>query len=167
MLAQFQLDMISLGVASVALFCVLVCMIILYRLHKDLSMIRKVLKSSKGERIDHLLVEHFEQNESINNRLGKIEITLNDLSSRVREQIGKVGFVRYDAFEDVGGEQSFVVVWQNEKGDGLLINSITGRESIRLFCKPLRNGTNEHGLSEEERKAIESTITDSIPEKVT
>lgn len=161
-----QLEVISLGVASVALFCVLVCMIILYRLHKDLSMTRKVLKSSKGERIDHLLVEHFEQNENMNNRLGKIEVTLNDLSSRVREQIGKVGFVRYDAFEDMGGEQSFVVAWQNEKGDGILINSITGRESIRLFCKPLRNGINEHGLSAEEQRAIENAITGSIPEKV-
>lgn len=65
-----------------------------------------------------------------------------------------VGLVRYDAFEDVGGSQSFALAIYDDEGNGAIVNSIIGRAECRVYCKPLLNGRSERDLSQEEQRAI-------------
>jgi hypothetical protein len=69
------------------------------------------------------------------------------------------GIVRFDAFEDVGGEQSFSLALYDDRGDGAVLSSIVGRREHRVFGKPLTKGTSPYGLSAEETRAIESAYS--------
>jgi hypothetical protein len=67
----------------------------------------------------------------------------------------KSGFVRYNPFGDVGGNQSFSLALLNNKNDGYVISSIHSREGTRVYSKTVQKGGSEYNLSDEEIKAIE------------
>lgn len=67
----------------------------------------------------------------------------------------KVGFVRYNPFGDVGGNQSFSVAILNHTNTGVVISSIHSREGTRVYSKTVVGGSSEYNLSNEEQKVIE------------
>jgi hypothetical protein len=74
--------------------------------------------------------------------------------SRLAGTVQKVGLLRYDAFEDVGGQMSFSCAMLDEQGDGVVITSINGRQDTRVYAKPVRGGSSDHNLSQEEDEVI-------------
>lgn len=69
-----------------------------------------------------------------------------------------VGLVRYDAFDDVGGGQSFSLAVCDENGDGAIITSQVGRMDCRVFGKTLRSGRSDVSMTAEEEQAIEEAV---------
>jgi hypothetical protein len=66
----------------------------------------------------------------------------------------KVGFVRFDAFDDVGGEQSFALALLDTNDSGLVVSSIYSRRESRIYAKQVSAGNASHTLSSEEEEAI-------------
>jgi hypothetical protein len=105
-----------------------------------------------------------ESSEAISDLRAKIE----KLSEQQREQalslsncIQKIGLVRFNAFDDVGGEQSFALVLLNGNGDGIAVSSLYGRQDSRLYAKGIVNGEGERPLSDEERRALQQALPNS------
>jgi hypothetical protein len=73
--------------------------------------------------------------------------------------VQRVGLVRYDAFEDMGGHLSFSAALLDANGNGLVITSINGRQDTRCYAKPVEFWTSGHNLSEEEEQAIRLALT--------
>ena len=92
----------------------------------------------------------------------KTKLKNNELEAKIT-QIGKIadlgyhktGFVRYNPFGDVGGDQSFSLCLLNGKNDGFIISSIHSRGGTRVYSKTVSNGESQYNLSEEEKKAIQ------------
>ncbi len=78
--------------------------------------------------------------------------------------VQRIGLVRYDAFEDMGGHLSFSAALLDANGDGVVITSINGRQDTRCYAKPVESWTSKHNLSEEEEAAIQQALTSSRPE---
>jgi len=76
------------------------------------------------------------------------------IAESMRGAVQRVSLLRYDAFEDVGGRLSFSCALLNERGDGVVMTSINGRQDTRVYAKPVRGGASDHNLSEEEEQAI-------------
>lgn len=68
--------------------------------------------------------------------------------------VQRVGVVRFDAFDDIGGRLSFAVALLSEEGNGVVISSINGRQESRSYAKPVAAGNSSYNLSAEERDAI-------------
>jgi hypothetical protein len=84
------------------------------------------------------------------------QLTTDDrgLAEAIGGAVQRVALLRYDAFEDVGGRLSFSCALLNERGDGVVMTSINGRQDTRVYAKPVHGGTSDHNLSEEEEQAI-------------
>ena len=80
------------------------------------------------------------------------------LRQRVRGCIRRIGFTRYDAFPDVGGQLSYSLALLDEAGDGAVLSAINGRAETRCYAKPVQGGRSAHHLSEEEEEAIALAI---------
>jgi hypothetical protein len=124
------------------------------RINRELSGIRESLKGTNGESLEKLLIEHTRGRLKLEEENRELRSRVADLERKAKASVGSVGLVRYDAFEEMGGDQSFAVAFQNEKGDGVVINSITGRQQVKIYCKPLRGGQSDHSLTPEEEQAI-------------
>jgi len=82
------------------------------------------------------------------------DATARKLAETVTHAVSHVAVVRYDAFSDMGGEQSFSLAAIDAHGNGAVVTAINGRSDTRVYAKALRNGTSESLLSGEEQQAI-------------
>lgn len=80
------------------------------------------------------------------------------LGQSMRGAVQRVGLVRYDAFEDVGGRLSFSCAMLNDDGDGVLVTSINGRQDTRVYAKPVHRGESMNNLSAEEAAAVREAM---------
>ena len=65
-----------------------------------------------------------------------------------------VGLVRFNPFDDTGGDQSFALALLDGRGDGVVISSLHGRTGTRFYAKPVKAGTSTLSLSDEEVQAL-------------
>lgn len=92
-----------------------------------------------------------------------LEAEVHELSERVENVSGrlvssyqKIGLVKYDAFKEIGGKLSFVLVLLTEEDNGFIINSMhSSREGCFTYAKEVVNGEAFVILSEEEQQALE------------
>ena len=101
----------------------------------------------------------FEQNLAV--RVARSETTLEEMGPRLtrtedaaRVSVQKVGFLRFNPFQDTGGDNSFVIALLDGKDNGIVISSLYMREGTRLYAKEIKNGTPRQPLSEEEQQVL-------------
>jgi len=85
----------------------------------------------------------------------KISKKIHDIAAK---GIQKVGIVRFNPFQDTGGNQSFAIALLDYYNNGLVISSLHSREGTRTYTKPIKNGQSEYNLSGEEKEAIKKAI---------
>jgi hypothetical protein len=76
----------------------------------------------------------------------------------IEGSVRNVALLRYDAFEDVGGRLSFSCAMLDERGSGVVLTSINGRQETRVYAKPVTGGVSTHNLSLEEEEAIRRAL---------
>jgi hypothetical protein len=67
--------------------------------------------------------------------------------------------VRFNAFDDIGGEQSFAVALLDANGNGVVLSSLYGRQDSRLYAKTIAGGEPDRPLSSEEKRALDQALT--------
>ena len=70
----------------------------------------------------------------------------------------KVGLVKYDAYNQMGGNLSFCLCMLNERNSGFILNSVHSSDGCYTYTKEIKNGECEIALGEEERKALNMAI---------
>lgn len=95
---------------------------------------------------------------------------LSDLDKRVTavqsqglQHIQRVEILRFNPYDDTGGDQSFAVCLLDNKGTGVVVTSLHARNGTRVFGKEITLGkSNKYQLSKEEelvvKKAMESCV---------
>jgi hypothetical protein len=95
-------------------------------------------------------------------RLEQAVRTLNKTDKRqqglIEGSVQKVALLRYDAFEDVGGRLSFSCAMLDDRGSGVVLTSINGRQETRVYAKPIAEGRSSYNLSSEEEEAIRQAL---------
>lgn len=87
--------------------------------------------------------------------LATLREKVGQLQEKSRKALRRVGVIRFNPYNDVGGDQSFAVTLLDEEGNGLVFSSLHGREGTRVYAKPVRAGeSQEYSLSDEEKEAI-------------
>jgi hypothetical protein len=76
------------------------------------------------------------------------------LETQAGRSVQGVGFVRFNTFEDTGGNQSFALALLDPVGDGVVLNSLHARNQTRLYARAVRAGAAEGALSDEEAEAV-------------
>ena len=79
-----------------------------------------------------------------------------EVETRAAHSVSRIGVVRYDAFDDVGGQLSFSAALLDEHADGVVLTAITGRTGGRTYLKSVTNGEGTQPLSDEETAAVAS-----------
>jgi len=76
---------------------------------------------------------------------------------KLAKTIQHVGFYRYNAFPDTGGELSFSLALLNEQQEGFVLTSLYSRQEARVYAKEIHKGSLAR-LSPEEQEAIRRAI---------
>jgi len=88
-----------------------------------------------------------------------VEKKLNKEIKENKLHLQNVGFVRFNPFTNTGGNQSFALALLDEKGTGIVINSLHSRETTRLYAKKIiKQKSVGVSLSTEEKEAIKQAL---------
>jgi hypothetical protein len=93
--------------------------------------------------------------ESIQGTVERVAHRVSELEALARTDISRVGFVRYDAFDDTGSELSYALALLNREGDGVVVSSIYSRTDTRTYGKAVQSYKPAVNASAEELQAIE------------
>jgi len=136
-------------------FLLFIWLLLLQRRQRSLA---RRLEGLKEGFLDHDLPERVKESlEEVRQatlRAEQLVDSFEETGRRLERTVQKVGIVRFDAFPDVGGEQSFAIALLDAHGDGVVISSIRSRTENRIYAKPLRRWDSAYALSEEEKEAI-------------
>ncbi len=123
---------------------------------------RQLLTASDGGSLEHALYETLRRVAQLEEVVKAHGNHLQQLQSQTDGCLQAVGIVRYDAFPDIGGHQSFAVALLNRHGDGIVLSGIHSRQEMRVYAKPLQKGNSPIGLSTEEQQAIREAGAGSV-----
>lgn len=123
---------------------------------------RELLAGPTGLDLEGLLNEHLSARRQLEAQVAALKKRVEGLEEELGVSKRHVGVVRYDAFEDVSGQQSFALALYDDQGNGAVISSIVGRAECRVYCKPLLSGRSERNLSQEEQRAIREALTSGV-----
>lgn len=119
----------------------------------------KLITRTKRRNIDEILDQLLATSDDFKREINLIKKELNDEINNSQLHLQKIGLVRFSPFER-GGDQSFVLALLDGKDNGLTINFIYTRDGLRVYTKKVKNGRGEeYNLSEEEKKAIEKSLS--------
>jgi hypothetical protein len=78
---------------------------------------------------------------------------------RIDESVRNTSIVRYDAYEDAGGNQSASLAVLDSQRTGVVVSAIQGRDYARIYMKELDRGRPSVALSPEEAEAVERAMS--------
>lgn len=122
-----------------------------------------LLNGTTSGNIERMLLDHLAKSDALAKRTESAEDRLKGLETKMETAKRFVGVVRYDAFEDVGGSQSFALAVYDERGDGAVVTSMVGRTDCRVYVKEIKRGKADRELSAEEQNAITAAVKSREP----
>ena len=115
--------------------------------------------SEKHEELSEILIEFYEHVRSIDKKYSGLVYEMNEIHKRLDICIQKVAMVRYNPFNDMGGDLSFALTLLDADNTGVVINTIYGRDGSQTYCKSIKKGVTEHTLSAEEALSLKKATT--------
>ena len=106
-----------------------------------------------------ILAQHFVRTDGLEDRIAHLEYNVSVLHDIQLGAVQRIGLVRYDAFRDMGGELSFALALLDQRGDGLVVSTITGRKDNRTYAKQVRGGKTDVAPLAEENEAIKQAMS--------
>ncbi len=126
--------------------------IILFRMR---SHYKRLIQKTGHTNLDHMMETILEKNDTFEKDFVIAKHEIEKIKKRQELAIQKIGFLRFNPFERMGGEQSIVVSLLNGENTGIILNFLYTRDGVRVYAKEVMKGENkEHALSSEEKESI-------------
>ena len=156
-LGSLDLGYFAAGVVVLALFVIILLILLIVQIRKA-NMLKKRLDKfllrKEGTSLEDDIAELYEDNKFLKNNTEKNREDIRTLFKRMESAFQKMGLVRYDAFNQMGGQLSYSLVLLDENNNGFIINSVHSTEGCYSYSKEIRSGDNNITLSAEEEEAL-------------
>jgi len=153
----------ALFVASAAILLAAVALVWLAQLQKRVRLVtpdvRRLVRDMEGKSIDRVLEDLLGNMEFTAGRVGRLEVAAEGLSRQLGRTIQRLGLVKYNAEEGIGGELSFALALLDADRHGLVLTSVHTLHDCRLYLRTVVAGQCSHDLSDEEAEALEMALT--------
>jgi hypothetical protein len=143
------------GLLIVALAIVAVALGLVARRARRLeARLDALTRGEDGRSLAGVLEAHVERVGAVARRQDELDAHATALDAQAARSVQGVGLVRFNTFEDTGGNQSFALALLDPAGDGVVLNSLHARNQTRLYARAIRGGAAEGALSAEETEAL-------------
>lgn len=163
---EYGID-IGYVVIGMAATIILLFILLLVTMIKDANTrkkYRKFMDGENGKNLEKAILDKFSAIDELTEDTRRIHQQIENIDGRLIKAYQKIGLVKYDAFKEIGGKLSFVLVLLTAENNGFILNSMhSTREGCYTYTKEVVNGEVFVVLSEEERQALEEAKTNSSP----
>lgn len=161
----------AIGIDPAFIFIfLLVLIVILFFMVVNVNMKYKRLKSSyssfmrgsDGKNLEQSILEKFDELDEITEIAKKNRTDIKELFREMQNNYQKVGIVKYDAFNEMGGKLSFALTLLDGNNSGWVINAMHSREGCYTYIKEIVRGESYIELAEEEAESLEQAIYQEV-----
>lgn len=153
-LVRPNLSALVVGLIAVVVALATASVLLARRTRRLDARLQGITRGSDGRSLEAILDAHLEKVFDLSRELTDVAARTAILEAAQRRSFQRVGLVRYNPFEETGGNQSFALALLDAAGDGWVLSSLHARESTRVYAKAISRGRSEAGLSAEETAAI-------------
>ena len=157
----------ALGIDPALIFIfLLILIVILFVLYVNVTMKYNRLKSSyttfmrgkDGKTLEESMMSGFSDVEAILKYTKQNRTDIQKLNKKMEKSYQKLGIVKYDAFNEMGGKLSFALAMLDNNNTGWIINAMHSREGCYTYVKEIVKGESYVELAEEEAEAQSSKM---------
>ncbi len=150
-------DLTYLFIAAYALILILFIVVIVQtvKLTKLSKRYRKFMSGKNAKSLEQDIENIFEDNRFIKAATDKNRKDIQSLYRKFEGAFQKVGIVKYDAFQQMGGQLSFSLALLDENDNGFILNSVHSTDGCYSYTKEIKNGICDISLGDEEKKALD------------
>ncbi len=150
---------------AIGLFVLLILNVLsLFKIRSIKKQYNKMAQGMKGINLEELLIHTSQDLDGIKGDIVKLDENIQSLRTKLTFAIQKVGFMRYNAFGDMGSDLSFSIALLDNFSNGFVLTSIYGRDNNVCYAKPIILGKSKIQLSSEEIMVIDKAIKGMVLE---
>lgn len=116
--------------------------------------LQAMTRGADGRSLESVLDAHLDKVFAVAREVDDLATRTAALEAAGRKAFSRVGLVRYNPFEETGGNQSFALALLDADGDGWVLSSLHARSGTRVYAKAVAAGRSDANLSDEETAAI-------------
>lgn len=155
----FMTEPIILGLFGGILFLFLLDMIQFVKLSNLKKRLAAFTEGSDAKSMEEEIRERFSQIKDMRERQEKTENDVKKIFSNLNKTYQKSAILKYNAFREMGGNLSFVMVFLDKRNNGFLLNSVhSTTNGSYMYSKEIVDGKADVELSPEERETLEKAM---------
>jgi hypothetical protein len=151
----------STSVGSVAVIALVLALLALggmvflfARQQRLLGQYRRFMTGTSGGNLETMLNDHIAQMRGTAEQVKVLDQLAHRLEKSGYFSLQHLGIVRFNPFQDTGGDQSFAIALVDGHGNGVVLSSLHSRDVTRVYAKPLQKWESTYSLTDEEKTAI-------------
>lgn len=149
-------DLTYLFIVTYVLILILIIIVIVQtvKLSKLSKKYKKFMLGKNAKSLEKDIIGLYEDNKFIKASAEKNKNDIRMLYKKLSSTFQKIGIVKYDAFNQMGGKLSFSLALLDENDNGFILNSVHSTEGCYSYTKKIKNGMCDISLGDEEREAL-------------
>ena len=137
----------------------LVAVLLLARRQSRLARrLQALTRGDDGRSLEAVLSAHLERVHGLARDVERLGSRSARQEMELQRAFQRIGVVRFNPFEDTGGNQSFAIALLDGHGDGVVVSSLHARGSTRIYAKAVTGGRAEGAASLEEAQALRQAM---------
>lgn len=150
----FDSDYIIIGLTALCLILLILVIVNMAQTGKLKKKYQSFMLGKNAKSLEDTLITRLDQVDRLLGSNAENEKNIKKLFDNMKNTFQKVGLVKYDAFNEMGGKLSFSLALLNESNDGFVMNAVHSREGCYTYIKEIVDGNSIIALAEEEQEAL-------------
>lgn len=153
-LENLDIGIIILIILVLILIALILGIVNIFSISKMKSKYKKFMAGKSAKSLENEIVGLFEDNKFIKTSIEKNRRDIRMLYKNMESAFQKIGIIKYDAFNQMGGKLSFSLALLDEQNNGFILNSVHSAEGCYSYTKEIKNGESNISLGDEEKQAL-------------
>ena len=155
---------INIEIVTVIFFVMIIILFVMlvFTIRQLQSISRKyyvVMSGKKGMDLEGIMLTRFKEMDKVKANAKKVTSEHRTFKAHLDSCYNKIGIMKYNAFPDMTGDQSFSVALLNDENSGMVLSAIHTRDGCYTYLKEIIKGESYIVLSEEEKEALKKAET--------
>lgn len=146
------------AVAAIILVLLIMNIVALVKIGKMKKRYQAFMEGKDAKSLEDSILSRFREVDELKVSQELQNSDIEALKATILKTYQKFGLVKYDAFNEMGGQLSFSLAMLDKKNNGFLLNTVHNRGGSYTYVKEIFDGKSEINLSEEEEEALNKAV---------
>lgn len=153
-LGNLDIAYIFIGLIVLIMILFIMCIVVSVKQSKLKKKYEAFMLGKDAKSMEKEITKLFTDIDYLKNAADKNSKEIRHIYKRLQITYQKIGLIRYDAFQQMGGKLSYSLALLDENNDGFLLNCVHSSEGCYSYAKEIKDGSCQISLGDEEQKAL-------------